>query len=1444
MMRDDNRGEETESVAQMENSMAALQRMMRRFKAGVYRDGVFREENDQHQSQGQINIASVNPVSDIYVEDGIDLISAHSHTTSITGSHTGPRSHDVETVGFHSAVPQRKKGCRWMYTLVAAAILLGSILVLLVGLKKMAIEGPPQIVSSPILNDRCVDATWLDPNDEPYPATTVGAKIEDDGVVKNCGLGIRSGPGVWFKVFGTGNPMKIVRDDDQAFTNQMSIYQGKCGELTCVTGDDMKGSSLWSTMVGDTYYIRVSGVDDEVGHFRIRLEDISGADDDVAFNDLCEGSIGLPTDGSVYSGTTETATFDLDGAGSCYKTMDAGPGVWYNVLGTGGPLIASTNSREASLVVFSGECDHLACIAASDTSSEVDPVVQWETKIGVHYQILVHNAGGENPGPFDVSVTTSIEDDHYNINDFCKGAIGPVATDGSILRGSTEYATRDKDGAGTCYPESMMGDGVWYTIHGTGKTLGVSATAESSMKPLVAIFSGSCRSLTCIGGAHNDIDVEGREVLSWQTEEKKVYYMLVRGRDKTRGTFELIVESLDSHDEQSTEEPTEVPIDVTIDEPTEPATEQPTEESTASSTTEKPTEEPTEGNKNETLGPITPTVEVEFSLQRPANDFCDSATKIPTVGYTISESTENATTYMDGIGQCHSQKGVGPGLWYVIEGTGKNLTASITDNSVLNAFISVYSGDCESLFCVGDRNGDNRPKRSFTWETTEGVSYYMLVQGIFGQTGQFELALGEAAEQEVTVANDLCQGALGPIPSNGTMWSGSTVGATMDSDGAGLCYAGNMTGIGVWYTAQGTGDKLKIMIKGNSGFAVSAAVFGGFGCASLQCVGSGDAPQNKAGILEWDSIKNVPYFILVHGIGPAVGSFELVIVQGATAAPVEETAEIDVITSNDRCEGAEGPLSSEGTNIYATTETSLVVQEVKAGPCSNAEGGGRGLWYSLYGSGTVIKATTFEFSATADVSISVFSGACDDLACVDGTAGIQVFTQQAEEEKSVYWQSEADQLYYIYVHSPRDATGSFELTLQHADAIPPKNDACDNAFSAIAANGTSVKGSTVGASVDATNAGNCLGQTGVGPGVWYHIAGDGMTHTLERVDLFPTHMTAISVYRGSCKDLVCVTGGPSGQISWPTVNGQDYFILVRSSTTQTGDFEIKVEKSVPTVPPTPQPTMPPTLPPEPQWLNNDECTNAIGPLPSGSRKFGNFALATADPVGACGGSNNANPGVWFSFTGTGAGVRISTCKSFTMGEYVIGEQPAHTSVSIFRQGCNKPQCFIGSNNTCSASGVVNWNTEIGETYHVLVSADGVNASADESYVLMHDDTEWHPRNCIGASAAQLEQLHVLNQVFLASGNLPLSGPLVSKGWLSGCNVCANWDGLACDRNSQVTSIELGTKVSLVPSCLSNCYHRGSNTISRALSTSFQRSCFITPSWRESQSLFARLARAL
>ena len=92
-----------------------------------------------------------------------------------------------------------------------------------------------------------------------------------------------------------------------------------------------------------------------------------------------------------------------------------------------------------------------------------------------------------------------------------------------------------------------------------------------------------------------------------------------------------------------------------------------------------------------------------------------------------------------------------PGSWYAILGTGSAIRASTClDDFQVFAFdttLSVYTGTCDSLSCTAFNDDDAgcilTTQSTVSWESLPGVTYYIVVQGFYGDSGRFSLQVEE-----------------------------------------------------------------------------------------------------------------------------------------------------------------------------------------------------------------------------------------------------------------------------------------------------------------------------------------------------------------------------------------------------------------------------------------------------------------------------------------------------------------------------------------------------------------------------------------------------------------------------------------------------------------------------------------------------------------------------
>lgn len=120
------------------------------------------------------------------------------------------------------------------------------------------------------------------------------------------------------------------------------------------------------------------------------------------------------------------------------------------------------------------------------------------------------------------------------------------------------------------------------------------------------------------------------------------------------------------------------------------------------------------------------------------NDNCVDAISV-TCGGTYTGSTAGMTTE-SGLPACSNASAAG--VWYVVSGTGADITASLC-GSAYDTRINVYTGaDCASLTnCIAQNDDFCGLQSEVTFTSALGTDYYILVNGFSSNTGNYSLSI-------------------------------------------------------------------------------------------------------------------------------------------------------------------------------------------------------------------------------------------------------------------------------------------------------------------------------------------------------------------------------------------------------------------------------------------------------------------------------------------------------------------------------------------------------------------------------------------------------------------------------------------------------------------------------------------------------------------------------
>ncbi|MFO0828557.1 MAG: thrombospondin type 3 repeat-containing protein [Phycisphaerales bacterium] len=406
---------------------------------------------------------------------------------------------------------------------------------------------------------------------------------------------------------------------------------------------------------------------------------------------------------------------------------------------------------------------------------------------------------------------------------------------------------------------------------------------------------------------------------------------------------------------------------------------------------------------------------------------------------------------------------------------------------------------------------------------------------------------------------------------------------------------------------------------------------------------------------------------------------------------------------NDLCSNATaiGNGTFGGSTVNATNDGS-----------SACDASGRDVWFS-YTAAASGQLDINTCGSAIDTAISVYSTCGGSvIACNDTCGGSPCGGPSACLSLPVT----SGSVYKIRISDKGGTAGSFSLTTSFAIA----GDLCSTAVPIAVPSATA--GSTVGATLDsglpscdsvAPSPTNHSGNvTNSAPGVWYSLIGNGQTVTADT--LTSIYDTRLHVYTGTCAALTCVTAnddissGFKSKVSFQTVPGQTYYILVSGFSTSTGTFTLNVYSD-----PTP---------------SNDNCSSAtvisglsatIAGTTVGST--GEGFSGTSSTLASCA-TNSTDPlfDVWYTFVAPcTTNITIGTCGTFDTLLSVHTSCPTLTLGNQVSGACSDNGagvCAPGSQLTLAATG--------GTQYWIRVAgAVGINAGGTFTLTLAAQDSD-------------------------------------------------------------------------------------------------------------------------
>lgn len=133
----------------------------------------------------------------------------------------------------------------------------------------------------------------------------------------------------------------------------------------------------------------------------------------------------------------------------------------------------------------------------------------------------------------------------------------------------------------------------------------------------------------------------------------------------------------------------------------------------------------------------------EGGIAGAANDICAGSILLTPDGPSVIDSTVGAT--IDAVPVCAPFAPASPGVWFRVVGNGNTLIVDTCGGATnYDTAITVFSGTCGALVCVGGIDDFCGLQSQFSWPSVNGVTYHILLFGFSTLTGTAEISVANA----------------------------------------------------------------------------------------------------------------------------------------------------------------------------------------------------------------------------------------------------------------------------------------------------------------------------------------------------------------------------------------------------------------------------------------------------------------------------------------------------------------------------------------------------------------------------------------------------------------------------------------------------------------------------------------------------------------------------
>lgn len=368
------------------------------------------------------------------------------------------------------------------------------------------------IPNTPPANDQCSGAITTTCGGTYLGSTTMATSTNDPTGTCNVSS---AAPGVWYKFVGTGYNTTASLCGS-SYDTKIQLYSGSCGSMTCVDGNDdfcsLQSQVSWAATSGTTYYIFVGGFSGATGSYSLTIS--------------C--AIPTPPNCAAYTSPTNGQVLNCSSTSLVWTAPTTGgaPTQYLLYFGTNAAANNINNGTNIGNV-----------LTYSPPSLLPNTTYYWK--------IVPQNGAGTATGCSTYSFTTG---NSVIVNDDCGGAT-PL-TSGVSLSDDNSCASADASisTAASCWSTGAINT-LWYSINVTSGTLGVLTTGGTLANTQMAVYSGSCGSLTEVGCNDNapGAGCSGGTTVNSQLNltglASGTYYIRVDGRNANVGTYDIMATS-------------------------------------------------------------------------------------------------------------------------------------------------------------------------------------------------------------------------------------------------------------------------------------------------------------------------------------------------------------------------------------------------------------------------------------------------------------------------------------------------------------------------------------------------------------------------------------------------------------------------------------------------------------------------------------------------------------------------------------------------------------------------------------------------------------------------------------------------------------------------------------------------------------------------------------